>query len=45
MNDDTSAAANAEGIGARLPRREDLALLTGRARFIDDIALPGQLHA
>jgi len=45
MNDDTPAAANAEGIGARLPRREDLALLTGRARFIDDIDLPGQLHA
>lgn len=37
--------SEAEGIGARLARREDQALLTGRARFIDDIDLPGQLHA
>ncbi len=33
------------GIGARAPRREDWALLTGRARFIDDIDLADQLHA
>lgn len=33
-----------DGIGARLPRREDAALLTGKSRFIDDIDLPGQLH-
>jgi len=39
------AGSGAEGIGASLPRREDLALLTGRAHFIDDIDLPGQLHA
>src|SRR5262245_58231741 len=32
-------------IGARLPRLEDGALLTGKARFIDDIARPGVLHA
>lgn len=38
------AVAKADGIGASLPRREDAALLTGRARFIDDIDLPGQLH-
>ncbi|MPY75440.1 MAG: molybdopterin-dependent oxidoreductase [Alphaproteobacteria bacterium] len=37
--------SEAEGIGARLARREDQALLTGRARFIDDIDLPGQLYA
>ena len=32
-------------IGARLPRLEDRPLLTGQARFIDDIVLPGMLHA
>src|SRR5262245_22526428 len=32
-------------IGARLPRLEDRPLLTGRGRFVDDIALPGLLHA
>ena len=32
-------------IGARLPRIEDRPLLTGRGRFVDDIALPGLLHA
>ena len=32
-------------IGARLPRLEDGALLTGNGRFIDDIARPGVLHA
>ena len=32
-------------IGARVTRLEDHALLTGGARFVDDIALPGVLHA
>jgi carbon-monoxide dehydrogenase large subunit len=32
-------------IGARVPRLEDHALLTGGARFVDDIACPGVLHA
>ncbi len=32
-------------IGARLRRLEDRALLTGAGRFLDDIALPGTLHA
>src|SRR5919197_830572 len=32
-------------IGARVPRLEDDALLRGKARFVDDIALPGVLHA
>ncbi len=32
-------------IGARIPRLEDGALLTGKGRFVDDIALPGVLHA
>jgi carbon-monoxide dehydrogenase large subunit len=32
-------------IGTRIPRLEDRPLLTGKGRFIDDIALPGMLHA
>ncbi len=31
------------GIGARLPRKEDAELVTGEARFIDDIHAPGEL--
>ena len=31
--------------GASVQRKEDPALLTGRGRFVDDIALPGMLHA
>jgi carbon-monoxide dehydrogenase large subunit len=33
-----------ELIGARIPRLEDHALLTGSARFVDDIASPGVLQ-
>lgn len=32
-------------VGQRLPRKEDVRLLTGRGTFIDDIMLPGMLHA
>jgi carbon-monoxide dehydrogenase large subunit len=32
-------------VGASVPRREDPRLLAGRGRFVDDIALPGMLHA
>src|SRR6266849_137960 len=32
-------------IGARIPRLEDQPLLTGKGRFVDDITLPGMLHA
>ena len=31
--------------GAPVARLEDKRLLTGRARFVDDIELPGMLHA
>jgi aerobic carbon-monoxide dehydrogenase large subunit len=34
-----------ELIGARVSRLEDRALLTGSARFVDDLASPGVLHA
>jgi len=40
-----TASARRDGIGERVARREDAALLTGRARFIDDIDLPGQAYA
>lgn len=32
-------------IGQRLPRKEDARLLTGRGTYVDDIVLPGMLHA
>jgi carbon-monoxide dehydrogenase large subunit len=32
-------------VGASVPRREDPRLLAGRGRFVDDVALPGMLHA
>ncbi len=41
---DETAATEATGvIGTRRLRREDPALLTGEARFVDDLDLPGQL--
>ncbi|HTN50426.1 MAG TPA: xanthine dehydrogenase family protein molybdopterin-binding subunit [Burkholderiaceae bacterium] len=33
------------GIGQAITRREDDRLLTGRGRFVDDIRIPGVLHA
>ncbi len=41
-------SAHSEGpnqIGRPLPRREDRRLLIGAGRFLDDIAIPGALHA
>jgi len=32
-------------IGRHLPRKEDYRLLTGNGRFVDDIEVPGALHA
>ena len=32
-------------LSARITRNEDARLLTGRARFVDDVQLPGMLHA
>ena len=31
--------------GARVHRVEDARLLTGRGTFVDDVSLPGMLHA
>jgi len=42
----TGAVENMGGlIGARIPRLEDGALLVGKGRFVDDIALAGVWHA
>lgn len=38
--DDTKA-----WMGARLPRKEDLRLITGKGKFVADFVLPGMLHA
>ncbi len=38
------AAGRGGLIGASVARNEDARLLTGRARFVDDVELPGQLH-
>src|SRR5271170_4430493 len=35
----------AKHLGARVKRLEDPALLAGRGRFVDDVKLPGVLHA
>lgn len=32
-------------IGQRLPRKEDQRLLTGRGTYVDDVSMPGLLHA
>lgn len=37
--------AGARFIGQRLPRKEDQRLLTGRGTYVDDVVLPGMLHA
>ncbi|MEW6475217.1 MAG: molybdopterin cofactor-binding domain-containing protein [Actinomycetota bacterium] len=31
-------------MGERIPRREDAPLLTGEAKYVDDLAVPGALH-
>src|SRR5713226_5443817 len=50
-NGDTGQRAEAEHsmgakwFGAAVKRKEDPALLAGKGRFIDDVRLPGTLHA
>ncbi len=36
---------SARYVGRRIPRRNDARLLRGRGHFVDDIELPGMLHA
>ena len=42
---DQTAPIGARSIGARVLRSEDPRILTGRGRYIDDVVLPGMLHA
>ncbi|HEX9836563.1 MAG TPA: xanthine dehydrogenase family protein molybdopterin-binding subunit, partial [Alphaproteobacteria bacterium] len=42
---DGRAGAPHAGIGAALPRLEDERFLTGRGRYVADVALPGMVHA
>jgi carbon-monoxide dehydrogenase large subunit len=43
---ETSTSPRGPWVGSPVPRREDPALLTGHARFIDDLSpLPGLTHA
>src|SRR5262249_9184622 len=41
----TEEASSGHHVGRVLRRKEDPRLITGRARYIDDISLPGQLWA
>ncbi len=41
----TGETVSPKVFGSRVKRLEDPALLTGKARFIDDIVFPGMLHA
>lgn len=41
----SAGATQQKLVGQSVPRKEDLALLTGTARYIDDIKLPGMLYA
>ena len=43
--DPAPATGAARYVGTRVPRVEDARLLTGHGTFVDDIALPGMLHA
>ena len=39
------AATGGRFVGQAVPRKEDPRLLTGRGRYVDDVRLPGLLHA
>ena len=41
----TATGGAARFVGARVHRVEDARLLTGRGTFVDDVSLPGMLHA
>ena len=42
---DHRVGVGARSVGARVLRAEDPRILTGRGRYIDDVVLPGMLHA
>ncbi len=41
----TATVPGARFVGQRVPRREDARLLAGHGRYVDDVVLPGMLHA
>jgi aerobic carbon-monoxide dehydrogenase large subunit len=45
MSQATQSPARGHGIGASVPRKEDLRFITGRGRYTDDISLAGQVYA
>jgi carbon-monoxide dehydrogenase large subunit len=45
MTAPSMAGGAARYAGARVPRLEDARLLTGHGTFVDDVSLPGMLHA
>jgi len=40
-----SESAGSRWVGTAVPLKEDVRLVAGRGRFIDDLGQPGQLHA
>lgn len=44
MNAPTAIGAAARFVGQRVPRKEDLRLLTGQGSYVDDVVLPGMVH-
>ena len=45
MSDVDALARPSQYVGARVQRTEDARFLTGRGRYVDDVALPNMLHA
>ena len=45
MTDADVAPGAARYVGTRVHRVEDARLLTGRGTYVDDVSLPGMLHA
>ena len=41
----TATAHSTEWVGADLPRKEDPAIIRGTVTYVDDVVLPGMLHA
>ena len=41
----TSAPRGARFVGQSVTRKEDTRLLTGHGLYVDDVAMPGMLHA
>src|SRR5580658_8623619 len=42
---DHRVEVGARAVGARVLRSEDPRILTGRGRYVDDVVVPGMLHA